>query len=66
MGISLVELVDRLIDIGPYDQPSTSDTDPPGEEEDTEDSTTIKSKLPKEEEFEEDNGSREETLRKNP
>jgi len=59
MGISLVELVDRLMDIGPYDQPLplTLMMRTQGEE-DREDSTTIESKVPKEEEFEEESGPR--------
>ena len=47
--------MDWLTNIGPYDQPPVPDTDdetpPPQDEEDTVHSTTIKPKLPKEEEF---------------
>ena len=62
--MNLVELVDRVIDIGPYDQPPTPDIDnetpPPREKDDTKGSTTIKPKLLKEKEFEEEHQPREE------
>ena len=49
MEINLVELVDHLIDLDPYDLPPTSDTDdetpPPPAGEDTKDSNAMKPKL---------------------
>ena len=59
MGMNIAELVNQLIEIGPYDQPPTPDTDDetptPREKEDIEDSAIIKPKLPKEVEFQEEN-----------
>jgi len=51
--MNLAELVDHLIDVGPYDQPHTPDTDdempPLPAEEDTENFNTMKPKLHEEE-----------------
>ena len=54
IGMSLAELVNYQIDVGPYDQHLTPNTEyeipPTPMERDTEDSSTIKPKLPEEEE----------------